>query len=116
MLYNVLNYATTDTFHMTYGPNSFDSREKWVNKTSNIAISGDGLFEGTYCLCWLSWWGWSQCAVPKLTYPRTQLHSTSPIALCVASYVFTNKNKQTPWLLVRERTIPTDRPPLVDEI
>jgi hypothetical protein len=28
MLYNVLNYATTDTFHMTYGPNSFDSREK----------------------------------------------------------------------------------------
>jgi hypothetical protein len=28
----------------------------------------------------------------------------------------TNKNKQTPWPLVRERTIPTDRPPLVDEI
>jgi hypothetical protein len=26
------------------------------------------------------------------------------------------KNKQTPWPLVRERTIPTDRPPLVDEI
>jgi hypothetical protein len=25
-------------------------------------------------------------------------------------------NKQTPWPLVRERTIPTDRPPLVDEI
>jgi hypothetical protein len=24
--------------------------------------------------------------------------------------------KQTPWPLVRERTIPTDRPPLVDEI
>jgi hypothetical protein len=24
--------------------------------------------------------------------------------------------KQTPWLLVRERTIPTDRPPLVDKI
>jgi hypothetical protein len=24
--------------------------------------------------------------------------------------------KQTPWLLVRERTIPTERPPLVDEI
>jgi hypothetical protein len=30
----------------------------------------------------------------------------------------TNKqtNEQTPWLLVRKRTIPTDRPPLVDEI
>jgi hypothetical protein len=25
-------------------------------------------------------------------------------------------DKQTPWPLVRERTIPTDRPPLVDEI
>jgi hypothetical protein len=25
-------------------------------------------------------------------------------------------NKQTPWPLVRERTIPTDQPPLVDEI
>jgi hypothetical protein len=24
--------------------------------------------------------------------------------------------KQIPWPLVRERTIPTDRPPLVDEI
>jgi hypothetical protein len=29
----------------------------------------------------------------------------------------TDGNKQkTPWLLVRKRTIPTDRPPLVDEI
>jgi hypothetical protein len=26
------------------------------------------------------------------------------------------KNKQTPWPLVRERTIPTERPPLVGEI
>jgi hypothetical protein len=26
------------------------------------------------------------------------------------------QNKQTPWPLVRTRTIPTDRPPLVDEI
>jgi hypothetical protein len=25
-------------------------------------------------------------------------------------------NKQTPWPLVRERTIPTNRPPLLDEI
>jgi hypothetical protein len=27
-----------------------------------------------------------------------------------------HKNKTTPWPLVSERTIPTDRPPLVDEI
>jgi hypothetical protein len=26
------------------------------------------------------------------------------------------KTKQTPWPLVRERTLPTERPPLVDEI
>jgi hypothetical protein len=26
------------------------------------------------------------------------------------------QTKQTPWPLVRERSIPTDRPPLVDEI
>jgi hypothetical protein len=26
------------------------------------------------------------------------------------------QTKQTPWPLVRERTIPTERPPLVDEI
>jgi hypothetical protein len=28
----------------------------------------------------------------------------------------THDIKQTPWPLVRERTIPTERPPLVDEI
>jgi hypothetical protein len=27
-----------------------------------------------------------------------------------------HSKKKTPWPLVRERTIPTDRPPLVDEI
>jgi hypothetical protein len=38
----------------------------------------------------------------------------------VRRYVYTNEphasQQQTPWPLVRERTIPTDRPPLVDEI
>jgi hypothetical protein len=29
---------------------------------------------------------------------------------------FLQNKKQTPWPLVRERTIPTERPPLVDEI
>jgi hypothetical protein len=28
----------------------------------------------------------------------------------------TKQTKQTPWPLVRKRTIPTERPPLVDEI
>jgi hypothetical protein len=28
----------------------------------------------------------------------------------------TTNKKQTPWLLVRERHMPTERPPLVDEI
>jgi hypothetical protein len=27
-----------------------------------------------------------------------------------------NKQKQTPWLLVRKRTIPTEQPPLVGEV
>jgi hypothetical protein len=30
--------------------------------------------------------------------------------------MYHKQTKQTPWPLVRERTIPTDRPPLVDEI
>jgi hypothetical protein len=30
--------------------------------------------------------------------------------------VYSEQQKQTPWPLVRERSIPTDRPPLVDEI
>jgi hypothetical protein len=42
-------------------------------------------------------------------------------SIFLANYRSTNApqnktNKQTPWSLVRERTIPTDRPPLVDEI
>jgi hypothetical protein len=38
---------------------------------------------------------------------------------CLAAILIAIKKKkknQTPWPLVRERTIPTDRPPLVDEI
>jgi hypothetical protein len=34
--------------------------------------------------------------------------------MCVCVYV--RENKQIPWPLVRERTIPTERPPLLDEI
>jgi hypothetical protein len=36
--------------------------------------------------------------------------------IVVAYFQVLQTNKQTPWPLVRERTIPTDRPPLVDEI
>jgi hypothetical protein len=45
---------------------------------------------------------------------RSQKHTTATFIL---KYEFLNfPSKQTPWPLVRERTIPTDRPPLVDEI
>jgi hypothetical protein len=41
-----------------------------------------------------------------------------PSSAEVSNDIATKQNKtkkQTPWPLVRERTIPTDRPPLVDE-
>jgi hypothetical protein len=44
---------------------------------------------------------------------------TTQLTYCRKSQLTTTtkkQNKQTPWPLVRERTIPTDRPPLVDEI
>jgi hypothetical protein len=46
----------------------------------------------------------------------------SPVGFvwCVGAPFHTQRrkqtNKQTPWPLVRERTIPTEQPPLVDEI
>jgi hypothetical protein len=42
-----------------------------------------------------------------------------PINCCIKYDVIvciTKKNKQTAWPLVRKRTIPTERPPLVDEV
>jgi hypothetical protein len=56
----------------------------------------------------------------KGLYPGTSLESLRKVTkeLCEEN-IYSNKNKtnkQTPWPLVRERTIPTDRPPLVDEI
>jgi hypothetical protein len=48
-----------------------------------------------------------------VTYKLTQ----EPKNEAVRSKATTNKKqKQTPWSLVRERTIPTVRPPLVGEI
>jgi hypothetical protein len=57
----------------------------------------------------------------KLTGTHQLLAYADDVNLLVDNIVITNKNtnkqnKQTPWPLVRERTIPTDRPPLVDEI
>jgi hypothetical protein len=51
--------------------------------------------------------------------PKRRYQPTRPQISCHDSGVGTvNKqtNKQTPGPLVRKRTIPTDRPPLVDEI
>jgi hypothetical protein len=53
---------------------------------------------------------------------RTGFQGETPIEpkFCVSKLlhdiVLSSINKQTPWPLVRERTIPTDRPPLVGEI
>jgi hypothetical protein len=46
----------------------------------------------------------------------TSLMWSSEIHVTSTFKVKNKINKQTPWPLVRERTIPTDRPPLVDEI
>jgi hypothetical protein len=43
---------------------------------------------------------------------RPLLYSQETLFLCFYAYT----NKQTLWPLVRKRTIPTERPPLVDEI
>jgi hypothetical protein len=47
-------------------------------------------------------------------YNPTPLAAT-PTPLCILSSEF-HKNKQTPWPLIRKRTIPTDQLPLADEI
>jgi hypothetical protein len=60
------------------------------------------------------------------TSEETQIHrvgriqSVSMDTARRSSFIMRRKyvvaNKQTPWPLVRERTIPTERPPHVDEI
>jgi hypothetical protein len=46
----------------------------------------------------------------------TRLEMVNPVVGSINGVQGVYKTKQTPWPLVRERTIPTDRPPLVDEI
>jgi hypothetical protein len=41
---------------------------------------------------------------------------THTLRQCMETHTKQKQTKQTPWPLVRERTIPTDRPPLVNEI
>jgi hypothetical protein len=57
----------------------------------------------------------------RLALVRTDVSeelSASFIRMTNIGELGTTKNKQTktPWPLVRERTVPTERPPLVDEI
>jgi hypothetical protein len=44
-------------------------------------------------------------------YVMEHRHNCNTLYICTFTI-----NVQTPWSLVRKRTIPTDRPPLVDEI
>jgi hypothetical protein len=44
------------------------------------------------------------------------LHTYEQDCIDISMYLEIIVKKKTPWPLVRERTIPTDRPPLVDEI
>jgi hypothetical protein len=66
-------------------------------------------------------------SVSLLTIFIRDIHMDWSCCLCLTDLFFrsntgtvrsnpTKQNKQTPWPLVRERNIPTDRPPLVDEI
>jgi hypothetical protein len=50
--------------------------------------------------------------------PRRLLRGTQRLTFSIGRRNNNNntKNKQTPWPLVRERTIPTVRPPHIDEI
>jgi hypothetical protein len=52
---------------------------------------------------------------PTSEYQTRQGSTSLFVDPIILSRPFGYKNK-TPWPLVRERTIPTDRPPLVDEI
>jgi hypothetical protein len=51
-----------------------------------------------------------------ILHTNTQLKYKQIKTKQIRSQSYTTQTKQTPWPLVRERTVPTDRPPLVDEI
>jgi hypothetical protein len=47
---------------------------------------------------------------------KTRAETILPLINIYNSLYYLQTNKQSPWPLVRERTIPTERPPPVDEI
>jgi hypothetical protein len=49
-------------------------------------------------------------------YECTYMDDTDLCQVALLGQTNKQTNKQTPWPLVRERTIPTERQPLVDEI
>jgi hypothetical protein len=53
---------------------------------------------------------------PTRRQSLNQLHTPASELIQEQAITMRIKRKQTPWPLVRYRTIPTDRPPLVDEI
>jgi hypothetical protein len=70
-----------------------------------------------------------ECPLARPVYRKNQPHFTGSCSyVAIISYLqpvegnfvlrmnFWLKIKQTPWPLVRKRTIPTERPPFVDEI
>jgi hypothetical protein len=89
----VLRVSTNVTIH--------SSRNQWLN---NDAMSFDALAFGGQSK---NVWERNVCLPPVCKHK--QLFRLHPRAK-------PHKKKQTPWPLVRERTIPTERPPLVDEI
>jgi hypothetical protein len=65
--------------------------------------------------CCLMTYGSVQCGRAKRAsmFLRSVQHA---VVYLTTQCLNSKKNKQTPWLLVQKRTIPTKRPPLVDEI
>jgi hypothetical protein len=58
----------------------------------------------------------SHCRENLKVYKRNTSEALMSLEEENVSQIILTNIKQTPWPLVRERTIPTERPPLVDEI
>jgi hypothetical protein len=66
---------------------------------------------------WTQWWTPSQwCAVQNKINRDVIKCMWNKISFNVRSFCNKNNKKITPWLLVRKRTIPTERPPLVGQV
>jgi hypothetical protein len=58
----------------------------------------------------------SNCSIDLESRVNAFASNMQHIIINAFTYIYNKTNKQTPWPLVRERTIPTERPPLVNEI